>query len=282
LSYPDLSGKSGKLSSSSFDDLPEAIRETQAAQPRRGRPLIAWLGLSTVLIGGGAGTYQLLQLRPNPPAQSAQPNPPATSPTGSASTDGTILGHYPYPEVAAAELEPITADGAIKLQRAAARAFQEMRAAAQSDGVVLVALSGFRDKRDQEHLFFDVKKERVQTTEQRADVSAPPGYSEHHTGYAIDIGDGNTPATDLSPNFETTTAFRWLQANAPRFSFELSFPKGNQQGVNYEPWHWRYVGDTASLEMFYKARGNTTPTPAPSVGTPSSETTAAPESTTIP
>ena len=281
MSYPELSGKSGKsgkLSSSSFDDLPEAIRETQAVQPRRGHPLIAWLGVSTVLIGGGAGTYQLLQLRPNPPAQSAQPT---TSPIPSSSADGTVLGHYPYPEVAATELEPITADGAMKLQRAAARAFQEMRSAAQAEGVVLAPLSAFRSKRDQEHLFFDVKKERVQTAEQRADVSAPPGYSEHHTGYAIDIGDGNTPATDLSPIFENTAAFRWLQANAPRFSFELSFPKGNRQGVNYEPWHWRYVGDTASLEMFYKARGNVVPSSVPAAEAPP-QTSTDPESTATP
>jgi len=34
----------------------------------------------------------------------------------------------------------------------------------------------------------------------------------------------------------------------------MSFPKDNPQGVSYEPWHWRYVGDTASLETFYRAK----------------------------
>jgi D-alanyl-D-alanine carboxypeptidase len=85
-------------------------------------------------------------------------------------------------------------------------------------------------------------------------VSAPPGYSEHHTGYAIDIGDAAAPATNLSPKFEQTKAFKWLNANAARFSFEMSFPKNNPQGVSYEPWHWRYVGDRHSLETFYKAK----------------------------
>lgn len=81
-----------------------------------------------------------------------------------------------------------------------------------------------------------------------------PGYSEHHTGYAIDIGDGARPDTHLSEAFEDTPAFRWLEKNAARFSFELSFPRHNPQGVSYEPWHWRFVGDRHSLQTFYRAR----------------------------
>ncbi|MGA7934447.1 MAG: D-alanyl-D-alanine carboxypeptidase family protein, partial [Kovacikia sp.] len=50
-------------------------------------------------------------------------------------------------------------------------------------------------------------------------------------------------------------ASKWLQANAAHYSFELSYPKNNPQGVNYEPWHWRYVGDIASLKTFYRAHG---------------------------
>ncbi|HEY9618014.1 MAG TPA: D-alanyl-D-alanine carboxypeptidase family protein, partial [Microcoleaceae cyanobacterium] len=53
---------------------------------------------------------------------------------------------------------------------------------------------------------------------------------------------------------EQTAAFQWLQANAAHYSFELSFPKDNRQGVSYEPWHWRYVGDIQSLKTFYRAR----------------------------
>ena len=85
-------------------------------------------------------------------------------------------------------------------------------------------------------------------------MSAPPGYSEHHTGYAIDIGDGQVPATNVSRNFEKTKAFQWLKKHAAAYSFELSFPLNNPQGVNYEPGHWRYVGDTDSLKTFYQAQ----------------------------
>ncbi len=135
---------------------------------------------------------------------------------------------------------------------------------AQVAGVSLVPLSGFRSVKEQESVFFEVKQQRAQTVSERADVSAPPGHSEHHTGYAIDIGDGAVPSTNLSPDFENTASFKWLEANAVKYSFELSFPKGNPQGVTYEPWHWRFVGDRDSLETFFKAKNPATPTESPS------------------
>ncbi len=78
----------------------------------------------------------------------------------------------------------------------------------------------------------------------------------------MDIGDGTAPATNLNENFENTKAFQWLQTNAARFGFEMSFPKDNSQGVSYEPWHWRFVGDRDSLETFYRAK-NVKPTQVP-------------------
>ncbi|HYS50488.1 MAG TPA: M15 family metallopeptidase, partial [Burkholderiales bacterium] len=67
-------------------------------------------------------------------------------------------------------------------------------------------------------------------------VSAPPGYSEHHSGRAVDVTtDEGAP---LEPEFEKTEAFRWLSKNAVRFGFVLSYPAGNPYGYDYEPWHW--------------------------------------------
>jgi D-alanyl-D-alanine carboxypeptidase len=167
---------------------------------------------------------------------------------------GDLLGHFAYEEAPIEDLIPITADGRLQLRRMAAVKFQQMVNAAQRDGVSLVPLSAFRSLQDQEYLFFDVKAQRGQVATKRAEVSAPPGYSEHHTGYAVDIGDGYVPAVDLSPEFENTAAFKWLEENAAYYNFELSFPRNNPQGINYEPWHWRFVGDRHSLETFYKAR----------------------------
>ena len=176
----------------------------------------------------------------------------AASASEAAEQTKTILGHYPFEEADDGELSDI--GGGILLNRATANAFRDMRAAAQADGINLLPLSGFRSVAVQKDLFFGVKAERGQTASERAKVSAPPGHSEHHTGYAVDIGDANSGSTDLSERFETTAAFAWLQENAPYYSFELSFPKGNAQGVNYEPWHWRYVGDQDSLELFHQDR----------------------------
>jgi D-alanyl-D-alanine carboxypeptidase len=160
----------------------------------------------------------------------------------------------PYEEAPQDNLKKITADGRIKLQPTAAEAYLKMSEAARSQGIHLVAISGFRTLEDQEYLFFGIKAQRGQNASTRAEVSAPPGYSEHHTGYAIDIGDRDQADTHLTVNFEETKAFQWLVKNAAFYSFELSFPKDNPQGVSYEPWHWRYVGDRDSLETFYQQR----------------------------
>jgi D-alanyl-D-alanine carboxypeptidase len=106
----------------------------------------------------------------------------------------------------------------------------------------------------QKHLFFDVKSARNQTASERARVSAPPGFSEHATGFAIDLGDGSQPGANLSQSFEQTAAFSWLKANGARYQFALSFPYGNSQGVSYEPWHWRYEGSTQALQVFEPAQ----------------------------
>ena len=129
-----------------------------------------------------------------------------------------------------------------------------MQSSARANGVILVPISAFRSISQQEYLFFGIKEQRAQDASKRAKVSAPPGYSEHHTGYAVDIGDGRAPATNLSPSFDKTAAYRWLVNNAAKYSFELSFTSDNLQGISYEPWHWRYVGDTHSLKTFYQAR----------------------------
>ncbi|KAM3105798.1 M15 family metallopeptidase [Phormidesmis sp. 146-33] len=252
-----LPEKPPKNQAASFDDIPEALRETPIAQPKP-RPnrtgLIVGLVSIGLLLGGGVA-YLIRQPNSIAPNNGSTPNTTTPSTPSPTASPDKLLGHFKYGEAPQSELEPISPDGGIRLRKAAAAAYKQMSNAALADGILLAPLSGFRSLSDQQQVFFDVKAERLQTPQQRAGVSAPPGYSEHHTGYAIDIGDGDTPATNLSPAFEQTAAFKWLQDNAVRFNFELSFPKNNPQGVTYEPWHWRFVGDRQSLETFYKARG---------------------------
>lgn len=245
-------------------EIPVAVRETPTevtpARPAHPNRLL-YGGLTTVgvlaLLAGGAVSWQLRQSQTTTLA-TANPLPTSTMDiqgtlTVSPATNDTLLGHIPYKEAPKSELTPITPDGSMLMRKPAAAAFQSMVAAASQAGVRLVPLSAFRSKTDQDYLFFDVKAERGQVATERAKVSAPPGYSEHHTGYAVDIGDGDVAATNLSQAFEQTAAYRWLKENAAHYSFEISFPKNNRQGVSYEPWHWRFVGDRQSLETFYRA-----------------------------
>ena len=73
-----------------------------------------------------------------------------------------------------------------------------------------------------------------------------PGYSEHNTGLAVDLGgSGNFK---LEMDFEDTAAFDWLMEHCAEYGFILRFPKGKEDitGVIYEPWHYRYVGKEAA------------------------------------
>jgi zinc D-Ala-D-Ala carboxypeptidase len=229
------------------DDIPLARRTTprprrQPSLPRR----LAQVLLGAALLAGGAVLLLIGPLRtlitPTPvPGLAARLGP-----------DGRLLGHFPYPETQPDDLVAI-APG-LRLRLEAARALEAMRSAAEADGITLTVLSAYRSVALQKQLFFDVKAERNQTSADRARVSAPPGFSEHSTGYAVDLGDGRLPATNLMESFETTEAYRWLDRHAARFHFVRSFPKGNRQGVIYEPWHWRFEGSTEALEMFEPAQ----------------------------
>lgn len=119
----------------------------------------------------------------------------------------------------------------------AADAWRALRSAAEADGVALKVVSAFRSVDRQAEIVRE-KRERGLAFDAIFSASAPPGYSEHHTGRAVDIGVPGAPP--LEEDFEDTDAFRWLTVNAGRFGFALSYPRDNPQGYVYEPWHWCY------------------------------------------
>ncbi len=167
------------------------------------------------------------------------------------SKDALLLGHFPYPEASKKNL--VSVYEGLKVHNDTYSALVKMRNAAASDGIRLVLLSGFRSIDLQREIFYENKSVRNQIAIERAKVSAPPGYSEHSTGYAIDLGDGTMRQTDFEVEFEKTPAFLWLKKNAAKYHFVLSFPKGNPQGVSYEPWHWRFEGTVDALKLFESA-----------------------------
>ena len=117
----------------------------------------------------------------------------------------------------------------------AAAKWREMSAAALSDGVVIKIGSAFRSV-DRQVEIIRAKLAEGLSPDAVLCVSAPPGYSEHHSGRAIDVT--TTEGAPLEVEFEKTEAFRWLSRNAARFGFVLSYPAGNPYGYDYEPWHW--------------------------------------------
>jgi len=161
--------------------------------------------------------------------------------------DARILGHLPYNETPKEKLVLIEPN--IEVHIDMRDSLLKMREEAKKDGIFLVFLSGFRSINLQNDIFYSLKSIRNQEAAERARVSAPPGYSEHSTGFAIDIGDATQRETDFETDFENTEAFRWLIKNAAKFHFKLSFNKGNRY-IDYEPWHWRYEGSIEALKVF--------------------------------
>lgn len=202
-----------------------------------------------------------------PPKPSSLATPPATEiatpkPTPSITPKPlktTVFGHLPYAEAPPSELVSIGKFERENYEREeflnaeAAQAFQIMVEAARSQNVQLMGISGFRSIPDQQALF-DKQIEKRGSAAAAAKLSAPPGHSEHHTGYAIDITDASRTDVDLKPAFEETAAYQWLVTNAAQYGFEQSFPQNNSQGVSYEPWHWRYVGSARAARIFGQAR----------------------------
>lgn len=147
------------------------------------------------------------------------------------------------PEAVQLELAEIGADGREhRLAPEAAAAWRRMKDAAFQAGVCLFIVSAYRSI-DRQTEIIRRKLDAGQKIEDILCVSAPPGFSEHHSGRAVDLGVPDTPL--LETCFDQTAAFRWLQQHAGRFGFVLSYPADNPQGYQYEPWHWCYVGGQA-------------------------------------
>lgn len=135
------------------------------------------------------------------------------------------------------DLQPF---GSVLLRTEAAEAAHRMFADASAAGAPMVALSGYRSYETQQGTYASWA---VQYGTDQADVaSARPGYSEHQTGLALDIGTGG--ACDLQPCFKDTAAALWAAENAHRYGFVVRYPWWHHEttGYWYESWHLRYIG----------------------------------------
>jgi D-alanyl-D-alanine carboxypeptidase len=192
--------------------------------------------------------------------------PPAVPPaTMAAGRTPSVYGHFRYDEASQKDLiARCNPNYAPLIHKSVAADLDRMVAAAKADGLALSPDSCFRPLARQIDLFFRPIARGTATPEARALSSAPPGFSEHHTGYAIDFCDNADRKTcDFEDDFGQTRVGQWLAANAPRFNFEQSFTGANQcfqrsdgetQCVVAEPWHWRWIGDEKARATFAAAR----------------------------
>lgn len=116
--------------------------------------------------------------------------------------------------------------------------WKKIKSQADSDGIEILLVSAYRSTEYQKSIF-DKKIKSGESLENILKVNAAPGYSEHHTGRALDLATPGYPP--LTEAFEETDAFQWLKENAAAFYFKMSFPRENPYGLNYEPWHWACI-----------------------------------------
>jgi D-alanyl-D-alanine carboxypeptidase len=124
-----------------------------------------------------------------------------------------------------------------RMERLAAARWQEMVAAASRDGITLLVISVFRSF-DYQRGIIERKLAKGLSLEEITLASALPGYSEHHTGRAIDIGAPNSEP--LTGEFEKTPSFEWLKRHAHEYGFSMTYPRNNPYGIMFEPWHWMF------------------------------------------
>ena len=133
----------------------------------------------------------------------------------------------------------LTGDSRVYVTPDTRRALVALAGAAREQGIRLEVDSGFRSRGFQKRIL----ENRLAEGRPFLDAirwTAPPGYSEHQTGRAVDF-------VPSDADFKDTPAYQWLKKHAADFCFTESYPQGNAAGFEWEPWHWRHdCGGAAS------------------------------------
>lgn len=164
-----------------------------------------------------------------------------------------INGDYCLPAGYKPELEEAVKGSGVMLDSGVAPYYQAMYDAAKKDGILLNPVSGYRSLERQTNNFerkiqelMDQGMDKKEATIEAATVIMVPGSSEHNAGLAMDI-------CSLAESFENTDEFKWLQEHAAEYGFIMRYPKEEAKRkitkVIYEPWHYRYVGQKAAMEI---------------------------------
>ena len=119
----------------------------------------------------------------------------------------------------------------------AAKSWFLMEDAAAKEGFNLMFVSGFRTYNYQANII-KRKIKRGMLIENILKQNKLPGYSEHHSGRAIDIT--NNKVLGLYDDFKYSNEYKWMVENANFYGFRLTYKEDNNSGIMFEPWHWYY------------------------------------------
>lgn len=197
------------------------------------------------------------QVEPEPESSAGQAEEKSSEPGPESEPEPVPAGDWslilvnstsPLPDDFTVELE--TLEDGFQVDARIADSVRRMYTQAREEGISLVTCSAYRspekqrqnyDRQVQAYLDQGVPAEEADAL--TVAYIARPGESEHHTGLAVDIV---TPEyQDLDEGFAATPAAKWLSENAHKFGFILRYPKNKEPitQINYEPWHFRYVGE---------------------------------------
>lgn len=188
------------------------------------------------------------------PTPNPQPSNHYHSSSAECASEALAVGikHFRYDETPRSELvaSGYGSDSKFLIHRDAKPALQEMVRAARADGVTLTPGSIFRGV-DRQRQIVNNKKSQGQSARQIYRTSSHPGYSEHHTGLAVDF-------TPINNSFANTEGYRWLRNNANKYGFYQSFTADYSaySGVAEESWHWRYEGRNGEFAPLFFASKN--------------------------
>lgn len=139
----------------------------------------------------------------------------------------------------------------IQVNSEAGEMAKQMKAAAESEGISLTVTSGYMNYKEIEERAMDIISMNGEEYAKANGFLA--GYNEHQTGLALDFTDDPTNINN-TVSFKDTPAGQWLFAHAHEYGFIQRYPEGKESitGVNFEPWHYRYVGVDVANAIYNK------------------------------
>ena len=220
-----------------------------------------------ILNDGRATNFETSEISNNDNSEQSQNTTNSTNETGTENSSNTVTASNnlsllddwqirlvnrdnPLPDDFTVELENL--DASRKFDKRAIEPLKQMICDMRDRGIKNIwAQSTYRSIEYQKGLYeksINKYLEQGKTQEEAEKLTDEyinkPGTSEHHLGLAVDFN-------NVDEGFENTKAYAWLLENASDYGFVLRYPKEKEDitGIEYEPWHWRYVGQEHAKKM---------------------------------